>query len=88
MATPTVDPHVQIEEQRDGYVRYTSDDGRRWEVLGTCDHRGDCLIGAVIDGEVVETPERARELAVAYTGLDVPVTPKFEGCCPLRGRWL
>lgn len=85
---PTSDPAVFMEEQREGYVRYRSTDGRRWEIEGSCDHRGTCLIGAVIDGELVTTPERARALAVAYDGPDVPVTPDFTGCCPLRGRWL
>lgn len=80
--TPTCDPAVFIEEQRPGYVRYQRTDGRRWEVWGTCDKRGDCLVGASINGEEVTTIERARELAAAYTGLDCPVTPEFEGCCP------
>lgn len=84
----TSDPHVLIEEERPDYVRYRSDDGRRWEVEGVCDHRGDCLIGAVIDGAVVDTIDRAHALAVAYVGPDVPVTPAFSGCCPLSGRWL
>lgn len=72
-----------IEEERPGYVRYRSS-SRRWEVHGVCDHRGDCLVGAVIDGEEVKTLARAHELAVAYTGLDCPVGPGFSGCCPLR----
>ena len=86
--TPTIDPHVFIEAQRPGYVRYRADDGRRWKVEGVCDHRGDCLVGAVIDGTTVETIEQARALAEAYFGTDVPVTPDFSGCCDLRGRWL
>lgn len=79
---PTVDPFVVIEEQRDGYVRYRNLNGCVWEVIGTCDKRGDCLIGAVINGKVVETIEEARALAKDYTGPDCPVTPKFIGCCP------
>ncbi len=85
---PTSDPSVFIEEQREGYIRYRSLDGRRWGIEGTCDHRGDCLVGAVIDGEYVDSIERAHELALAYTGLDSPVTPEFSGCCPLKGKWL
>ena len=84
----TVDPDIDIEEQRPGYTRYRHTDGRRWEVRGICDRRGDCLVGAVIDGETVTTLARAHELAVAYDGPDVPVGPGFEGCCPLVGEWL
>jgi hypothetical protein len=86
MDTPTTVPDTVIEEQREGYVRYRRlSNGERWEVRGICDKRGYCLIGAVIDGEVIETIERARELAEAYTGQDVPVYVGFEeaGCCPL-----
>ena len=79
----TAEAGVLIEERRSGYVRYAGY-GRRWEVYGICDHRGDCIVGAVIDGEFVSTLERAHELAVAYDGPDVPVGPGFEGCCPLR----
>lgn len=84
----TSDPRVRIEERRDGYVRYLRDDGVRWEVYGVCDRRGDCLVGAVIDGR-----ELTRADVDALTGrpdsqLDVPVTPAFGGCCPLVGRWL
>lgn len=63
---PTCDPTVWIEEQRVGYVRYRNDAGRRWEVHGVCDKRGDCWEGAV-----GPPPE-----------LDCPVTPEFTGCCP------
>lgn len=69
---PTVDPFVFIEEERVGYVRYRADDGRRWEVLGVCDYRGDCLVGAV---DPLLGPRGTR--------LDVPVGPGFSGCCPL-----
>jgi hypothetical protein len=84
----TADPTVVIEDERPGYVRYRRDDGRRWEVRGACDRRGDCLVGAVIDGVFVPTRERAHELALAYQGLDSPVLPGFSGCCPLKGTWL
>lgn len=80
--TPTCDPTVWIEEQRVGYIRYRNSEGRRWEVHGICDKRGDCLVGAVINSEQVQTIERAKELAIEYTGLDCPVTPEFRGCCP------
>lgn len=63
---PTCDPHVFIEEQRVGYVRYRNGDGRRWEVHGVCDKRGHCWEGAA-----GPAPE-----------LDCPVTPEFTGCCP------
>lgn len=70
---PTVDPFVWIEEERAGYIRYWADDGRRWEVHGTCDYRGDCLVGAV---DPLLGPRGSR--------LDVPVGPGFSGCCPLE----
>jgi hypothetical protein len=82
--TPTVDPDIGIEEQREGYILYRRfSTGDRWEVQGVCDKRGNCLVGAVIEGETITTIERARELAEAYTGPDVPVTEGFKGCCPL-----
>ncbi len=63
----TCDPYVWIEEQYVGYVRYRNvTSGRRWEVHGICDQRGDCWQGAV-----GPKPE-----------LDCPVTPEFSGCCP------
>lgn len=84
----TADPSVWIEEQCAGYVRYRNAEGRRWEVHGECDRRGDCLIGAVIDGygELADHAdlERAKEtLGVdrLVSLMDVPVTPDFEGCC-------
>jgi hypothetical protein len=81
---PTAEPGVLIEERAPGYVRYIREvTGERWEVHGVCDHRGDCLLGAVIDGELVTTKRRAKELAESYAGPDVPVTEGFEGCCPL-----
>lgn len=93
MDETTVDPDVVIEEQRVGYVRYRRvTDGRRWEVHGTCDRRGDCLIGAVIDtpdGPVeIEDHDHLARLAESLgrdridSDLDVPVTPEFRGCCP------
>lgn len=81
---PTADPTVFIEERRPAYVRYRSLSGRRWEVHGFCDRRGDCLIGAVIDG--VEITSHADLAALgrdrADSEMDVPVTPEFSGCCP------
>lgn len=85
---PTWDPTVVIEERRAGYVRYRSTHtGRRWEVHGTCDQRGDCLIGAVVDGELVRDHAHLAELAARLaprrvdSDLDVPVTPEFDSCC-------
>lgn len=87
---PTADPNTWIEEQRPGYVRYVNSDGRRWEVYGECDRRGDCLIGAEIDGECVRDHAHIEELKRRLgkeridSELDVPVTPEFTGCCPFR----
>jgi hypothetical protein len=78
----TLDPSVLIEEKREGYVRYRRADGLRWEVHGTCDGRRDCMVGAVVDGVLIETPEQARALPAPE--LDCPVGPGFTGCCPLR----
>jgi hypothetical protein len=88
----TADPGVWIVERREGYVRYEADDGREWEVHGTCDGRGDCLVGVVLDdGTMVETIEQARALIEAGglmtaegQPLDSPVGPGFSGCCPLQ----
>ncbi len=82
----TVDPHVLIEEQHRGYVRYRADDGRRWEVRGVCDGNRACMVGAVVDGVLVETVEQARALSTPE--LDCPVGPGFAGCCPLEVRIL
>ena len=92
MVELTADPHTVIEERRAGYVRYRSlDDGRRWEVYGTCDRRGDCLIGAVIEGygEIKSHADIARakrhlDRDRIDSELDVPVTPGFRDCCPLE----
>lgn len=91
---PTVDPRILIEERRPGYVRYRHEDGRRWEVHGACDRRGDCLIGAVIDtpdGPVqirdhkhLEELKRVLGRERVDSEMDVPVGPNFRGCCPLR----
>ena len=70
--TPTIDNDVFIEEQSRGYIRYQSIEGRRWEVYGTCDYRGDCMVGAI-----EPWPPKLRE-----NRLDIPVTPEFIGCCP------
>lgn len=83
----TCDPHVWIEESRPGYTRYRNSDGRRWEVHGTCDRRGDCLIGAVIDGEEVRNHahlariQKKKGNSRVDSDLDVPVTPEFDTCC-------
>lgn len=84
---PTADPNIVIEEQRPGYVRYRNDEGRRWEVHGTCDRRGDCLIGAVIDGETVRSKRHLAGMVKRKgkeridSEMDVPVTPEFNTCC-------
>jgi len=80
--TATLDPYVWIEEQREGYIRYRRDDGARWEVHGVCDHRRDCMVGAIVDGVLIETVEQAR--ALPRPELDCPVGPGFSGCCPLQ----
>jgi len=91
---PTADDTVRIEAQEPGYVRYQANDGRRWEVRGTCDRRGDCLIGANINtpwGMVqVESHQMLADLRLELgtdridSEMDVPVGPGFEGCCPLE----
>lgn len=69
----TVDPWVAIEEQRLGYVRYRGlDDGRRWEVHGTCawtdpNAHGPCQEGAATPP--IGPPEGR---------LDCPVTPELD----------
>ena len=78
----TVDPFVWIEEQRPGCVRYRNADGLRWEVVGVCDGNRACMVGAVVDGVLVETVEQAR--ALPTPALDCPVGPGFSGCCDLR----
>lgn len=90
----TADPHVLIEESRPGYVRYrqvdpeTGEVARRWEVHGTCDRRGDCLIGAVIEGygeiaDHADIKRAKRKLGRERidSEMDVPVTPEFTTCC-------
>lgn len=78
----TCDPYIVIEEQREGYVRYRRTDGQRWEVNGVCDHNRACMVGAVVDGVLVETIVQARALPTPE--LDCPVGPGFTGCCPLE----
>ena len=86
--TPTADPSVYLEERRPGYARYVNREGRRWEVHGTCDRRGDCLVGATVAGEFIRDRAHLEDLARRLgrdrvdSELDVPVTPEFKGCCP------
>lgn len=90
---PTADPRVWIKWKRPGYVRYVSEDGRRWEVHGTCVKLGYCLIGANIrtyNGMVeVKSLEHLAELQKELgkeridSEMDVPVGPGFSGCCDL-----
>ena len=94
MSSITADPGVVIEAQGEDWARYRATDGRRWEVHGRCDRRGDCLIGAVIDtpkGPVeirdhAHLDELRRQLGRwrLDAELDVPVTPEFKWCCPFR----
>lgn len=63
-------------------MRYRCDDGRRWEVWGVCDHNRACMVGAVVDGVLVESVGQARALPAPE--LDCPVGPGFRGCCELR----
>lgn len=95
-AFKTADPNVLIEERRPGFVRYRHLlTGRRWEVHGVCDRRGDCLVGAVIDtpdGPVlIRSHEHISELQATLgrarvdSELDVPVTPEFDTCCAAAG---
>lgn len=85
--TATADPAVVIEEQRDGYVRYRNIEGRRWEVHGTCDRRGDCLIGTWVEGELVEDHAHLERIKRRVgkdrlvSEMDTPVTPEFDTCC-------
>lgn len=93
---PTADFDCVIEEQRPGYVRYRAlSTGRRWEVHGVCDQRGDCLVGANIetpDGTIqVRDHAHIYELRERYgvtrlgPDLDVPVSPEgAKSCCPFE----
>ena len=94
---PTADPDVFIEARTLGYVRYWRKvDGRRWEVWGRCDRRGDCLIGVAVqapDGLVVVRDRAHIDGLKRLLGkeridsdLDVPVTPEFTSCCPFTYR--
>ncbi len=91
---PTSDPDTFIEEQHDGYVRYRNIvTGKRHEVHGVCDQRGDCIIGAVIDtpdGPIqirdhahIDDLKHQLNVERLVSDLDVPVGPGFTGCCPL-----
>src|SRR5687767_455448 len=85
--TASADPLVVVEEQRPGYVRYRNAEGRRWEVHGTCDRRGDCLIGSMIEGELIESHAHLEQVKRrvgkerVQSDLAVPVTPEFDVCC-------
>lgn len=92
----TADRWVMIEQQSSGYVRYRAADGRRWEVRGTCNKNGACLVGAVIRtgrGPVqIESLAHLEQLKQQLGAeridslLDVPVTPEFNeaGCCQFQ----
>jgi hypothetical protein len=83
---PTVDANIWIEEQEAGFVRYRSATGRRWEVHGICDRRGDCLIGSTLpDGTVIADHNHLRALVASgrlpEAEMDTPVFPEFDTCC-------
>lgn len=91
--TPTADPDIVIEAKRAGYIRYRRlSNEARWEVRGTCDRRGDCIIGAVIAGfgqiksyEGIEAAKQQLGVKRLVSDLDVPVTPAFDTCCAAAG---
>lgn len=90
----TSDRDIRIVEARKGYVRYRRvSTGQEWEVRGTCEGRGLCLVGVVV--QTPSGPIQIRDLAhleelKAALGrvridvgedeqdLDVPVMPGFE----------
>lgn len=87
--TPTVDPHVVIEAQAAGLVTYRNTlTGERWQVIGTCDRRGNCIVGAHVGGVTIESLDHLARLkaergaSFGEAEKDTPVTPHFEGCCP------
>lgn len=101
--TPTIDPDVVIEEdiilpdQIDPVsgnvgsrsITYRSiSTGRRWQVIGNCDRRGDCMVGGVVNGFIIHTKadlDQAGFKAIeAARTFDTPVTPEFDSCCPFR----
>lgn len=83
MDKQTIDPFVVIEDQQKDYIRYRNiETGKRWEVYGICDHRRDCLVGAIIDGILIETIKQAKSLP--KPDLDCPVGSGFTHCCPLE----
>ena len=87
----TADPDIEIEEKQEGYVRYRRlSDGRRWEVHGVCDRRGDCMIGVTVQlgGSVIVRDHEHLALLAKVFGReridsveDEPVTPEFDTCC-------
>lgn len=84
---PTADPDVLLEGGGHGWWRYYRvSTGERWSVVGVCDQRGDCLIGATLaDGTFIRDHDHLATLGPRPDSeLDVPVTKGFNGCCPLR----
>lgn len=86
---PTFDPGVVIEARKKdaqgrSVITYRNNEGRRWDVIGDCDRRGDCLVGAVDGGKTLtkEDVEASKADGTRYISkLDVPVTPEFNICC-------
>lgn len=91
--SPTADPAVAIEASEPGYVRYRNSEGRRWEVHGFCDRRGDCLIGTWVEGELVEDHAHLERIKRRVgkdrlvSEMDTPVTPEFAGSCCGKDRF-
>lgn len=60
--------YTYIEEKREGYIRYVSAKGERWEVIGVCTNIGTCREGA----------------ASPMPELNCPITPSYNNeCCPM-----
>lgn len=86
---PTCGPHTFIEAERPGYIRYWRDfDNRRWEIHGYCDNRGECMVGAVLDGETITCEADITRLIQEGRidgSLDMPVFPEQKNCCLKAG---
>ncbi len=85
----TFDPEVVIESREGESIVYLNiTNGKKWKVTGVCDRRGHCMVGAVIDGILVESVEHLNQLCEDKgkerldSELDVPVGINFRNCCP------
>jgi hypothetical protein len=92
LSVETQDPYVVIEDQHPGYVLYRNiETGRRWEVYGECVGVAECIVGAVVDDNQVETLDEAKKIWENRKDLfpvDNPITPEFQGCCPFTFKEL